>query len=167
MERPAGPKRVRESQVVMSQLMMPQDANPSGNVHGGAVLQLIDQAGAVAAMRHCRQRVVTARLDDMSFCAPVYVGNLLTIMASVNHVGRSSMEVGVRAEAEDLSTGETRHVASAYLIYVALDSLGRPSIVPELTPESEAERRRMRQAGKRRDLRQQHQAELDRLQSDA
>src|SRR5262245_55446977 len=115
---------VRESEVVMSQLMMPQHANPAGNVHGGAVLQLIDQAAGVAAMRHCRRRVVTARLDDMSFLRPVYIGNLLTIMAAVNHVGRTSMEVGVRAEAEDLNTGRRWHVASAYLIFVALDDAG-------------------------------------------
>src|SRR5689334_22137488 len=116
MNDPPEPKTVAQSQVTVSQLMLPEDANASGNVHGGAVLKLIDSAATVAAMRHCRQRVVTARLDEMSFLRPVYIGNLLTIRASVNAVGSPSMEAGVRAEAEDLSTGETWHVASAYLV---------------------------------------------------
>jgi acyl-CoA hydrolase len=160
---PAGGKPVRASQVVVSQLMMPADANAAGNVHGGAVLRLIDETAAVTAMRHCRRRVVTARLDDMSFERPVFIGNLLTLMASANHAGRTSVEVGVRAEAEDLITGDRWHVASAYLIFVALDDAGRPTPVPPLIPETDLDRRRMRQADHRRKLRERHQREMTRL----
>jgi len=157
------PKPVRESQVTVSQLMLPEDANASGNVHGGAVLSLIDSAAGVTAMRHCRRRVVTARLDEMSFLRPIYIGNLLTIRASVNDVGTTSMEVGVRAEAEDLATGETWHVASAYLIFVALGEDGTPLPVPRLIAETDAERRRMEAAKRRRELRHHHSEELARL----
>ncbi len=153
------PKPVSASQVTVSQLMMPQDANPSGNVHGGVVLRIIDQAAA-AAMRHCRQRVVTARQDDMSFLKPVSLGNLLTVKASVNDVGSTSLEVGVRVEAEDLATGETWHVAAAYLVFVALDEQGTPVAVPALLAETPTEQRRQREAKRRRRLRQQHQEEL-------
>jgi uncharacterized protein (TIGR00369 family) len=163
MNQPSEAKPVRESRVTMSQRMLPEDANPSGNVHGGAVLKLIDSAAAVAAMRHCRERVVTARLDEMNFLRPVSIGNLLTIRASVNHVGNTSMEVGVRAEAEDLATGETWHVASAYLIFVALDAAGKPAPVPGLIAETEAERRRMEAAKRRRSLRRRHAHALEPL----
>lgn len=156
-------KPVSESQVTVSQLMMPQDANPSGFVHGGAVLRLIDEAAAVAAVRHCRRRVVTARLDEMSFLRAISIGNLLTIKAAVNDVGTSSMEVGVRCEAEDLRSGNTWHVASAYLIFVAVDDDGKPTPVPLLIAETAEERRRQRQAKRRKELRDQHQRELDRL----
>jgi uncharacterized protein (TIGR00369 family) len=164
-DRPAKP--VAESQVTMSQLMMPQDANPSGNVHGGAVLRFIDEAAAVAACRHCRQRVVTARLDEMNFRQPVFIGNVLTIKASVNSVGSTSMEVGVRAEAEDLRTGDRWHVASAYLIFVAIDEEGRPTPVPALIAESPEEKRRQRQAQRRKELRDQHARELEQLRHEA
>ena len=163
MAHPPDAKPVRDSQVTVSQLMLPEDANASGNVHGGAVLKLIDSAAGVAAMRHCRQRVVTARLDEMSFLRPVYIGNLLTIRASVNDVGSTSMEVGVRAEAEDLATGETWHVASAYLVFVALGADGAPVPVPRLIAETDAERRRMEAAKRRRELRRRHGEELTRL----
>jgi uncharacterized protein (TIGR00369 family) len=163
MNQPSEAKPVRESRVTMSQRMLPEDANPSGYVHGGAVLKLIDSAAAVAAMRHCRERVVTARLDEMNFLRPVSIGHLLTIRASVNHVGNTSMEVGVRAEAEDLATGETWHVASAYLIFVALDAAGKPAPVPGLIAESEAERRRMEAAKRRHSSRRRHAHALERL----
>jgi len=153
-------KRVGDSQVTVSQVMMPEDTNPSGNVHGGVVLRILDEAGAVAAMRHSRLRVVTARLDEMSFVRPVYVGNLLTCKASVNDVGSSSLEVGVRVEAEDLTTGDTWHVASAYLIFVALNAEGQPTTVPRLLAETPAEQRRMWEAQRRRERRRQADAEL-------
>jgi acyl-CoA hydrolase len=144
------PKRVAESAVTMSQFMLPSDANPSGNVHGGSILKLVDSAAGVVAMRHCRQRVVTARLDEMSFLRPVFIGNLVTLKAAVNDTGRTSLEVGVRVEAENLTSGETWHVGSAYLVFVALDAAGRPAAVPPLVAESPDEVRRQGEARRRR-----------------
>src|SRR5439155_399052 len=117
---PADAKTVAGSKTVMSRTMLPSDANPYGNVHGGEVMKLIDAVAGAAATRHARARVVTARIDQLSFLAPVYVGHLVTAKASVNHVGRTSMEVGVRVEAEDMLTGNVVHVASAYLVYRTL-----------------------------------------------
>ena len=134
----------------MSHTMLPSDANPYGNVHGGEVMKLIDAAAGAAATRHARTRVVTARIDELSFLAPVYVGNLVTAKASVNHVGRTSMEVGVRVEAEDMLSGTSVHVASAYLVFVAIDDRGAPVPLPPLIAETDDERRRMRAAEQRR-----------------
>jgi acyl-CoA hydrolase len=134
----------------MSQLMLPSDANSSGNVHGGTILKLVDSAAGVVAMRHCRRRVVTARLDEMSFLRPVYIGNLVTLKAAVNDTGRTSLEVGVRVEAEDLTGGETWHVGSAYLVFVALDASGQPAPVPALLAEGPEEVRRQDEARRRR-----------------
>jgi uncharacterized protein (TIGR00369 family) len=139
-------KKIKESQVIISQIMMPQDANPAGNVHGGAIMKLIDEAAAVVAVRHARCLVVTASVDKLDFYNPVYVGELLTLKASLNLVGRTSMETGVRVETENLVTGEIRHAVSAYLTYVALDKNGRPTEVPPLIVESEEEKRRNREA---------------------
>jgi acyl-CoA hydrolase len=144
------PKRGAESAVTMSQFMLPSDANPSGNVHGGSILKLVDSAAGVVAMRHCRTRVVTARLDEMSFLRPVFIGNLVTLKAAVNDTGRTSLEVGVRVEAENLTSGETWHVGSAYLVFVALDAAGRPAPVPPLLAESADEVRRRGEARQRR-----------------
>ena len=138
----------------MSQAMLPGDANPFGNVHGGVIMKLVDTAAGVAATRHVRDRVVTARLDSMSFLEPVYVGDLVTLKASVNDVGTTSLEVGVRVEAENLITGVVRHVSSAYLVMVALDDQGKPTPVPPLIAESEIEKRRLAEAQVRRDHRQ-------------
>ena len=136
---------------------MPDDANPAGNVHGGTVVKLVDNAGSVAALRHCRATsatVVTARIDAMNFVAPVHIGDIVTLRASVNDVGRTSMEVGVRVETENVRSGETKHVASAYLVYVALDEEGQPTAVPPLIVETEDERRRQAAARARRAARQ-------------
>jgi uncharacterized protein (TIGR00369 family) len=133
--------------------MLPSDANPYGNVHGGEVMKLIDAVAGAAATRHARTRVVTARIDELSFLAPVYVGHLVTAKASVNHVGRTSMEVGVRVEAEDMLTGNVVHVASAYLVFVATDEKGKPKPLPPIVAETDEERRRMVAADKRRSLR--------------
>ena len=146
-------KRVSESAVATSQVMMPQDANPSGNVHGGVIVKLIDTAAGVVARRHTRHNAVTASIDRLDFHHPVYVGDLLTLRASINLVGTTSIEIGVRAEAEDLLTGQIRHTASAYLTFVALGSDGRPIEVPELMLETEEEIRRNREACDRRELR--------------
>lgn len=147
-------RTVRESQVVMSQVMLPGDANPSGNVHGGVIMKLVDTAAGVCATRHVRGRTVTARIDSMSFLQPVYVGDLVTLKASVNDVGRTSLEVGVRVEAEDLKSGLVRHVSSAHLVFVALDDAGRPREVPPLIAETDDEKQRMAEARLRRANRQ-------------
>ena len=137
----------------MSRTMLPSDANPYGNVHGGEVMKLIDAVAGAAATRHAPARVVTARIDELSFLAPVYVGHLVTAKASVNHVGKTSMEVGVRVEAEDMLTGKVVHVASAYLVFVATDERGKPVPLPPLVAETDDERRRMKAAETRRSLR--------------
>jgi uncharacterized protein (TIGR00369 family) len=147
------PRRVAESQVVMSLQMNPADANPSGDVHGGTIMKLADTAAGVCAMRHCRTRVVTVTMDSMSFLHPVYVGNVVTLQASVNDVGNTSLEVGVRVEAEDIRTGEKHHTSTAYLVFVALDEHGKPTKVPPLIVETEAERRRQAHARIRRETR--------------
>lgn len=144
------PRSVRESQIQIAQVMLPSDANPLGNVHGGAVMKLIDNAGGVAAARHCRCEIATVRIDEISFHDPVHVGDLVTLRAAVNGVGRTSMEVGVRVEAEDLMTGQIKHTASAFLVYVALDASHAPVDVPPLVAETDEDRRRMREAAERR-----------------
>ena len=146
-------KPVSASKTIMAQTMLPSDANPYGNVHGGEIMKLIDACAGAAATRHARARVVTARIDELSFLAPVYVGHLVTASASVNHVGTSSMEVGVRVDSEDLLTGAAAHVASAYLVFVAIDERGRPVPLPPLLAETDDERRRMKAAEQRRALR--------------
>ena len=146
-------KRVKDSSVTMAQMMIPQDANPAGNVHGGVVVKIIDEAAGVVAARHARSNVVTASIDRMDFHHPVFVGDVLFFKASLNLVGRTSMEIGVRVEAENLITGEVRHAASAYLTYVALDKHGKPSEIPPLILETEEEKRRNSEAKARREIR--------------
>ena len=147
------PKPVSASQTVFSKTMLPSDANPLGNVHGGEIMRLIDECAGAAASRHARQRVVTARVDELSFVAPVYVGNLVTARASVNDVGTKSMEVGVRVEAEDMLTGKVVHVSTAYLVFVAIDAGGKPTPIPPVIAETDEERRRMAAAKVRRERR--------------
>lgn len=146
-------KRVADSSVITAQMMIPQDANPAGNVHGGVVVKIIDEAAGVVAARHCRSNVVTASIDSMAFHHPIFVGDLLFFKASMNFTGRTSMEIGVRVEAENLMTGEVRHAASAYLTFVALDRQGHPAAVPPLILETDEDRRRNREAGARREQR--------------
>jgi acyl-CoA hydrolase len=146
-------KYVRDSSVITAQMMIPQDANPAGNVHGGVVVKIIDEAAGVVAARHARSNVVTASIDRLDLHTPVLVGDLLFFKASLNFVGRTSMEIGVRVEAENLMTGEVRHAASAYLTYVAIDRLGRPTPVPPLILETDEEKRRNREAKARREVR--------------
>lgn len=152
------PKRVGESEVVMTHLVLPQDANPAGNLHGGVILKHVDTTAGVVAKRHCRSNVVTVSIDRMAFKLPAYIGDLLTFKASLNHVGRTSMEIGVRVEAENLRTGEIRHTNSAYLTFVALGDDGKPQAVPPLTLETETHFRRFKEAELRRQLRQQERA---------
>jgi uncharacterized protein (TIGR00369 family) len=146
-------KRVRESAIIMAQLMNPEDTNPAGNVHGGVIMKLIDNAAGCAAARHSRSNVVTASIDRLDFYNPVFVGDLVTIKASLNFVGKTSMELGVRVEAESLITGYIRHTASAYLTFVSLDSNGHPLQLPPLIAETGEEKRRIREAEERRTAR--------------
>lgn len=126
------------------------DANTAGNVHGGTVMKLCDEAAALAAIKHSRQRVVTAAMDRMAFLYPIHVGDLVTLSASVNAAWHTSMEVGVRVEAENPRTGEARHTNTAYLTMVALDDDGNPAPVPPLVATDPTEERRMREAEMRR-----------------
>lgn len=137
----------------MAQVTVAQDVNPAGNVHGGVIMKLIDTTAAVVASRHARSNVVTASIDRLDFHHPIFVGDLLFLRGSLNMVGRTSMEIGVRVEAENLITGEVRHTASAYLTFVSLDKTGRPCEVPPLILETEEEIRRNREAKIRRELR--------------
>ena len=146
-------KSVGESRVYMAQVMNPQDANPAGNVHGGVIMKLIDTAGGTVAVRHARSNVVTAAIDRIDFHGPVFIGDLLTLKASLNYAGRTSMEIGVRVEAENCMTGKVRHTASAYLTFVSLDKSGRPIVVPPLVLETDGEKRRNEEARARRKMR--------------
>jgi acyl-CoA hydrolase len=129
------------------------DANTTGNVHGGTIMRLCDEAAGIAAIRHASMRVVTAGMDRMTFLEPVLVGQLVTFRAMVNAAWRTSLEVGVRVEAEDVRSGEVRHVSTAYLTMVALDDNGRPTLVPPLEAVTDDEKRRQREAQVRRDNR--------------
>ena len=146
-------KTVKESSVIMSQIITPQDVNLAGNVHGGVIMKLIDTAAGVVAARHTRANVVTASIDRLDFHHPVYVGNMVMLKASLNFVGKTSMEIGVRVEAENILTGEVRHTSSAYLTYVSLGKDGKPMLVPPLILKSKEEIRRNRQAQARREVR--------------
>jgi acyl-CoA hydrolase len=126
------------------------DANSAGFVHGGTVLKLCDEVAALAAIRHSSRRVVTAGVDRMTFLEPVFVGDLLKVNATVNAAWRTSMEVGVRVEAENPFTGEVRHTSSAYLTMVALDDEGEPTAVPGLDPATPEQERRQQEAQLRR-----------------
>ena len=139
-----------ESRAVLVHWMGPTDANSAGYVHGGSVMKLCDEVAGIAAIRHCRQRVVTAGMDRMTFLLPVHIGELVTLHASVNAVWRTSMEVGVRVEAENPRSGDVRQTNTAYLTMVALGDDGRPAQVPPLRSESPDEVRRAREAQVRR-----------------
>ena len=143
-----------------------QDANTAGNVHGGTIMKMVDEVAGVAAVRHCGTRVVTAALDRMAFTQPVYVGQLVTVKATVNAAWRSSMEVGVRVESEDVRTGDTTHTSTAYLTMVALTDEGEPSPVPAIEPQTDDEERRQREAQLRRDNRLRERDEIKRARGE-
>jgi len=130
--------------------MMPGDANILGHIFGGVILSILDKCAAIAAFRHSRASVVTASIDRVDFREPIHLGDLVVMKASVNYVGRSSMEVGVRVEAEELLTGHRRHTNSCYLTFVAVDASGKPIEVPALRPETPEEQRRYAAAKERR-----------------
>ena len=146
-------KPVRESISEYSELALPNDANGLGNVLGGKVMHLVDLAAAMAAIRHARNRVVTASVDSLHFIHPVRIGQLIVLRSSVNRVFRTSMEVGVQVETETLLTGVKQHTCSAYLTFVAVDENGKAIPVPQVIPETEVEKRRYREAGERREYR--------------
>jgi acyl-CoA hydrolase len=147
------PRSPSESASILTRWMGVMDANTAGNVHGGVILRLCDEAAGLAAVRHTRGRVVTAGMDRMTFACPIYIGQLVTCRAMVNAAWRTSVEVGVRIEAEDVRTGDVQHASTAYLTMVALDRDGRPAPVPPLAPETPDEIRRQREAQVRRDNR--------------
>lgn len=146
-------KSVSSSQVVMTQLVLPSHTNALGTVFGGTVMSWIDIAAAIAAQRHSNKEVVTASIDQLNFVAPVKKGWVVNLKASVNFTSRTSMEVGVRVDAENTITSEVFHTASAYLTFVALGSDGKPAAVPPVITESEVEKRRYADAKKRREQR--------------
>ena len=148
------PRRaVQESQHETSELMMPQHSNNLGHVFGGVILAMMDRTAAISAFRHTRNICVTVSIDRVDFVEPVHLGDLVIMKSSVNYAGRTSMEIGVRVECEDLLTGSRRHTNSAYLTFVSVDRNGRPQPVPEVVPESEIELRRFAAAQERRRVR--------------
>lgn len=154
MERDLSPKPVRVSRVDFARVMTKLDANDLGNVHGGVIMREIDEAAGLAAARHAETVCVTAAIDELSFVAPVHVGDVLVVQASVNAVGRTSLEVGVRVSAEAWHGQSRRHTTTAYLTFVALDmDTGSPTEVPPLLAETDDERRREAQARIRREIR--------------
>jgi uncharacterized protein (TIGR00369 family) len=150
------PRTVAASEVTLTQMMEVTDANITGNVHGGVIMRLVDTAGALAAIKHSGGEALTVQIDEMSFLEPVHIGEVLILKASVNDVGRTSMECGVRVDAQDPLTGTIRHVNSAYLVFVAIDRSGRPREVPRLLAETDTERRRQQEATLRRERRTAH-----------
>lgn len=150
------PRAVRDSQSEMAEIVLPNDANPLGALLGGRLMHWIDLAGAMAAHRHSRNYVVTASIDHLDFLVPVHIGDLVILRSSVNRVFRSSMEVGVKVWVENYIEDDCRHVSSAYLTFVAVDAGGRHLPVPPVVPESEEQRRRYDEAGRRRDIRREH-----------
>ncbi|HZB03564.1 MAG TPA: acyl-CoA thioesterase [Actinomycetota bacterium] len=154
MSSPGGTsKPASESEVMLARQMEVTDANIGGNVHGGTIMKMVDTAGGLAAAKHCGSLAVTAAMDEMSFLEPVYVGDVVTVKAMVNQAFGTSMEVGVRVEAESVRTGRRVHTSSAYLVFVAVDDHGRPRKVPPLLAETDEQRQRQEEAGLRRQAR--------------
>jgi len=144
------PKPASSSRHETSELMMPHHANNLGHVFGGVMLSMMDKTAAIAAFRHCRTNVVTASIDRVDFREPIHLGDLVVMKASVNYVGKTSMEVGIRVEAEELLSGRRRHTNSCYLTFVAVDRNGRPIEIPGVIPETPDEKRRYEAAERRR-----------------
>ncbi len=131
---------ISETKTTIYRVMMPTDANPAGNVYGGSIMRYIDEIAGIVASRHTRTNVVTASIDRMDFIAPMGIGEILVLKAAINFTGRTSMEVGVRVEAEDTRTGRVVHTGSCYLTMVALDGDGKPTPVPPVVPTTEEEK---------------------------
>ncbi len=156
MQDPITGKPVSASRVSLAQLMQPDYANDQGNIHGGWIMKLVDEAGALACMRHAQRRVVTVAVDQMTFQQPIYIGDLVILTAEVSYVGRTSLEVQVTVEAENPITGARTFTNTAYLVYVALDEAGKPVPVPPLIPETEAQSLRMQEGEERQAYRKAH-----------
>ena len=147
------PRPPSETDSILTRWMGIEDANTAGHVHGGSIMRMCDEVAGIAAIRHSGRRVVTAGMDRMTFLDPVYVGQLVTVKATVNAAWRTSMEVGVRVESEHVASGEVAHTCTAYLTMVALDDQGQPTPVPPLSAETPDERRREQEAQLRRENR--------------
>jgi acyl-CoA hydrolase len=147
------PRPVRDSQSEMTQIVLPNDANPLAALLGGRLMHWIDMAGALAAHRHSRQYVVTAAIDHLDFLVPVRVGDLVVLRSSVNRVFRTSMEVGVKVWVENYHEDSSHHVSSAYLTFVAVDQGGKHLVLPPVIPETDEQKRRYEDAGRRREIR--------------
>ena len=143
-------RTVQNSQHETSEIMMPQHSNVLGHIFGGVILSMMDKTAAVSAFRHARNACVTVSIDRVDFREPIHVGDLIIMKASVNFTGRTSMEVGVRVEAEDMISGNRRHTNSCYLTFVAIDRNGRPVEIPQVQPETPIEQRRYAAAQERR-----------------
>ncbi|ADW68341.1 acyl-CoA thioesterase [Granulicella tundricola] len=159
-------RAVRESQSERSEIIFPGDANALGNLFGGRLMQFMDLTGAMAASRHARAITVTASMDHLDFVAPVHVGDLLILKASVNRAFKTSMEVGVKAMVEDVRKQRLRHVSSAYITFVAVDQNGAGLVVPQLLLETDHQRRRYEDAGRRREMRAGETARRKRLREE-
>lgn len=157
----ATPKKPANSDAIVSELMMPNQVNNLGHVFGGELLSMVDRAAAVSAMRHAGSPVVTVSIDRVDFREPIYTGELVTCTARVNFVGRTSMEIGVHVEAENLLTGRKRHTNTCFLTFVAIDADHRPSPVPPLDLSDPDDERRFREGKRRREVREALDLELD------
>ena len=146
-------KTVKDTQVIMHELILPNDTNLLGNVLGGRVMHLMDMCAAMSAYKHARTAVVTASVDRLDFLAPAKMGDIMILKSSVNYTGKSSMEVGVRIESENPKTGNIYHTSSAYLTFVSLNDNGKPQGVPMVTPETEVEKRRFKEGRARHEER--------------
>ena len=155
------PRSPKNSEALVSELMMPNQVNNHGNVFGGVVLSMVDRAAGVAAMRHSGRPCVTVSIDKVDFKEPIFTGELVTCLARVNFVGRTSMEIGVRVEAENLFSGEKRHTNTCFLTFVAIDADHRPIPVPPLKLETEADQKRAREGQRRREVRMALDQELE------
>ena len=153
MSDPLTPKPIRASRVTISQLMHPEHANLLGNVHGGWIMKVVDEAGALACMRHAQRKVVTVAIDSMTFRQPIKIGDLIVLHAEVTYTGRTSMEAAVEVLAENPVTGERTYTNNAYLVYVALDDDGKPTAVRQLIAETDDEKRKVELAKERQERR--------------
>ena len=142
-------KTVKASRISIAQLMQPEHANNLGNVHGGWIMKLADEAGALACMRHAQRRVVTVAIDSMVFHNPIKIGELVLLTAEVTYTGHTSMEAEVQVQAENPITSERTHTNNAYFVYVALDDNGKPVAVPSIIPETEEEKKKLEEARRR------------------
>jgi uncharacterized protein (TIGR00369 family) len=150
------PKPVRASRISIAQLMQPEHANNLGNVHGGWIMKLVDEAGALACMRHAARRVVTVAIDSMTFHQPIRIGDLVILTAEVTYIGHTSIEAEVKVQAENPITGASVHTNTAYLVYVALDDAGNPTPVPPIQAETDEEKQKLEEGKARQQRRLQN-----------